>query len=54
MNLTTFTDDDLDQLRRDVLVEQERRSKLAAIPDQITALRDEYLAAGGDPALLTE
>ena len=50
MDLTAYTDEDLDALRLAVLVEQERRTKIAGIPDQITALRDEYLAAGGDPA----
>lgn len=50
MDLTTYDDEELDQLRRDVLAERERRNKVAAIPDQIAALRDEYLAAGGDPA----
>lgn len=50
MDLTTYDDEELDQLRRDVLAERERRNKVAAIPDQIASLRDEYLAAGGDPA----
>lgn len=53
MDLRTLSDDDLDQMRRDVLAEQERRSKIAAIPEQITALRGQYLAAGGDPTDLT-
>lgn len=53
MDLNRLSDDELNQLRRDVLAEQERRTKVAGIPDQIAALRGEYLAAGGDPADLT-
>lgn len=53
MDLTTYTDEGLDGLRRDVLAEQERRTKIAGIPEQIATLRGEYLAAGGDPADLT-
>lgn len=50
MDLTTYADEELDSLRLAVLTERERRTKIAGIPDQIASLRDEYLAAGGDPA----
>lgn len=52
MDLTQLTDEQLDEHRRAVLMEQERRANLAAIPEQINALRDKYLAAGGDPDLV--
>ena len=46
----TLTDDELNAARIDILTEIERRKNLAAIPEQITALRDQYTAAGGYPA----
>jgi hypothetical protein len=52
MDLTKLSDDELDQLRRDVLAEQERRENLARIPHQITELRDKYVELGGDPEQL--
>lgn len=48
--LHTLTSDELNDARIDILTEIERRKNLAAIPEQITALRDQYTAAGGDPA----
>lgn len=53
MNLADMTDAELDQHRRDVLTEQERRTNLAQIPSQIEDLRETYIAGGGDPADLT-
>lgn len=53
MDLTTLTDEQLDQLRIDVAIEQERRAALATIPGQITDLATRYRAGGGDPADLT-
>ena len=53
MDLTTLDSEELDQLRRDVLAEQERRENLARIPAQIEVLREKYVAGGGDPADLT-
>lgn len=50
MNLTTLTDDELEQLRIDVLNERERRENLLAIPDKIAQLRQTYIDGGGDPA----
>lgn len=50
MDLRTLNDEQLDQHHRDVLAEQERRDSLAQIPDQISELRDKYVAGGGNPA----
>lgn len=49
-DLRDMSDDDLDQHRRDVLKEIERRQKIEAIPAEIAALRNQYTAAGGDLA----
>ena len=49
-DLHTLTEAELDSARIDILNEIERRKNLAAIPEQITALRDQYTNAGGDPA----
>ena len=49
MNLKDLSDNDLDALRVDVLVEQERRENLAQIPSQIVELREKYVSGGGDP-----
>ncbi|MCT1430556.1 hypothetical protein M3G50_07290 [Brachybacterium muris] len=46
MDLSTMTDDALDQLRRDVLIEQERRQKLEQLPEQVAAMTRDALAAG--------
>ncbi|MCI4013020.1 hypothetical protein [Brevibacterium sp. ZH18] len=54
MDLRALTDEELEAHRIDVLTEQERRAKINAIPEQITALRDQYLEAGGDPAALED
>lgn len=53
MDLTTMTDDELDDLRRAVLNEQERRANLAAIPAQIADLAGKYRDGGGDEQALT-
>jgi len=52
MDLTKLSDEELDQHRRDVLQEQERRENLARIPDQITELKTKYVELGGDPEQL--
>ena len=53
MDLTTYTDEDLDELRVQVLTEQERRHTLTDAPAQAVALADLYAAAigrkDGDP-----
>lgn len=53
MDLKTLSDEELDQHRRDVLAEQERRAALEAIPAQIRDLADKYVAGGGNPDDLT-
>ena len=52
MDLTTLSDDDLAAHHIDILTEQERRQRLASIPDQIATLAARYLDDGGDPNLL--
>ena len=52
LELTTLTDEELDTLRTDVAIEQERRQALATIPGQIADLEAKFLAGGGDPAEL--
>lgn len=54
MDLKTLTDEQLDQHRRDVLTEIERRTNLERIPDQIHELKDKYVELGGDPDELEE
>lgn len=49
MDLKTLTDEQLDQHRQEVLVEQERRQALATIPDQIAELARKYVDGGGNP-----
>lgn len=52
-DLTTCTGDELEATRLAVLAEQERRQRLAEIPQQITALAERYVQDGGDPAAIT-
>lgn len=52
MDLRTLTDEDLDDLRRGVQIEQERRENVAAIPEQVAALAKVYREGGGDEAAL--
>ena len=49
MDLTTLTDDELAQHKREVLIEQERRQARDQIPAQIADLTTRFLDAGGDP-----
>lgn len=53
-DLRDMSDDELDQHRRDVLKEIERRQKIEAIPAEIDALRDQFTAAGGNVADLSK
>lgn len=53
-DLRDMSDDELDQHRRDVLKEIERRQKLEDIPAEIGKLKKEYTAAGGDLAELSK
>lgn len=48
-----YDDDKLEAARLAVLTEQERRQRLAQIPDQVEQLARTYLESGGDPADLT-
>lgn len=54
MDLTTLTDEQLDDHRRAVLVEQERRVKLAQLPDQLADMARDAAAAGCDRDELIE
>ena len=53
MDLRTLTDDELEQHRVEVLTEQERRSRLASAPGQISQIATAFIADGGDLATLT-
>ena len=48
MNYKELTDDQLDEVRTAVLIEQERRANLAQIPATIQELADKYTEGGGD------
>ena len=54
MDLKSLTDNELDDLRRGILAEQERRAKVAELPDQLAAMTRDAVAAGCDPAVLRE
>ena len=54
MDLTTLTDEQLDARRRAVLTEQERRAKLAQLPDQLAGMARDAAAAGCDRDELLE
>ena len=48
MDYKSLTDEQLDEARQAVLIEQERRSNLAQIPATIQELADKYAEGGGD------
>lgn len=54
MDLKTFTDEQLDARRVAVLTEQERRAKLAQLPDDLAVMARDAAAAGCDPDELLE
>lgn len=54
MDLSTLGDDELDDLRRGILAEQERRAKVADLPDQLAAMTRDAVAAGCDPNVIRE
>ena len=54
LDLTTLTDEQLDDHRRAVLIEQERRAKLAQLPDQLAVMARDAAAAGCDRDELIE
>lgn len=49
-----WTDEKLDEHRRAIITEQERRANLAAIPEQIEQLAKVYRDGGGDEQTLTD
>lgn len=52
MDWTTLTDDDLAAQINAALTERDRRSRLASIPGQITALATTYKDGGGSATVL--
>ena len=54
MDLTTLSDEQLDARRRAVLIEQERRAKLAQLPDQLADMARDAASAGCDRDELLE
>lgn len=48
-DLVDYTDDELNELETQVLIELERRRDLANIPAQMQQLRQKFLDGGGDP-----
>lgn len=49
-----YSDESLDDHRRAILREQERRANLALIPEQIAAMAKTYRDGGGDEQALTD
>lgn len=49
MDLSTLTDEQLDARRVALLTEQERRRKLADLPDDLAAMARDAVAAGCSP-----
>lgn len=54
MDLATLTDEQLDARRIAVLTEQERRQRLAQLPEQLAGMARDAVAAGADPDALLE
>ena len=48
MDYKNLTDEQLDEARTAILVEQERRANLSQIPATIQELADKYAEGGGD------
>lgn len=48
MDYKTLSDEQLDEARTAILIEQERRANLARIPEQVTELVAKYAEGGGD------
>ena len=48
MDFKELTDEQLDQARQAILIEQERRANLAQIPATIQELAAKYTEGGGD------
>lgn len=54
MNLTELTDAELSDHLNTVLNEQERRARLARVPEQVAAMTAQYVADGGDRAVIID
>ena len=54
MDYKTLTDEQLDEARQAVLIEQERRANLAQIPATIQELATKYKEGGGDRQTLED
>lgn len=54
MDYKSFTDEQLDEARTAILIEQERRTNLAQIPATIQELAAKYTDGGGDRAALED
>ena len=54
MDYKDLTDEQLDEARTAILVEQERRANLAQIPVTIQELADKYTEGGGDRQALEQ
>ena len=52
MDYKDLTDEQLDEARQAILVEQERRANLAQIPETIQDLASKYAEGGGDLEVL--
>ena len=48
MDYKKLTDEQLDEARQAILIEQERRANLAQIPETIAELAAKYAEGGGD------
>ena len=48
MDYKTLTDEQLEEARQAILIEQERRANLAQIPETIQELATKYTEGGGD------
>lgn len=54
IDLTNLTDEQLDEQRVAILTEQERRQRMAMIPEQVRDLADQYEAGGGSRQSLVD
>ena len=54
MDYRSLTDEQLDEARQAVLIEQERRANLAQIPATIQELAAKYTEGGGDRKALED
>lgn len=48
MDFTQYDDDRLDQIRIQILREQERRQRVTQIPQQVADLAKQFVDGGGD------